>query len=125
MRATRTQEYFSHYACMLTSVNVMSNSVTPCTAACQASLPFTVSFSLLKLISIESVMPIQPYHPLSPPVSSYLRSFQASGSFPLSQLFTSGGYNIFSFSISPSNEYSGLISFKIDWLVSMWSKGLS
>ena len=70
MRATRTQEYFSRYTCILTSVNVMSNSVTPCTAACQASLPFTVSFSLLKLIFIESVMPFNHIilcHPLSPP----------------------------------------------------------
>ena len=46
-----------------------------------------------------------------------LQSFLASGSFPVSRLFTSCGQSIgFSFSISPSNEYSGLISFKIDWL---------
>ena len=47
--------------------------------------------------------------------SSRLQSFPASGSFPMSQLFASGGQS-FSFSISPSNEYSGLISFRIDWL---------
>ena len=49
--------------------------------------------------------------------SSCLRSFPASGSFPVSRLFTSGGqsYWSFSFSISPSNEYSGLISFRIHW----------
>ena len=47
-----------------------------------------------------------------------LQSFLASGSFQMSQFFTSGGpkYWSFSFSISPSNEYSGLISFRIDWL---------
>ena len=44
-----------------------------------------------------------------------LHSFPASGSFLMSQ-FTSGGQRSFSFSISPSNEYSGLISFKMDWL---------
>ena len=51
--------------------------------------------------------------------SSCLQSFPASGSFPMSQFFTSGGRSIgasFSFSISPSNEYSGLISFTMDWL---------
>ena len=46
----------------------------------------------------------------------YLQSFPASGSFPMSWLFTSGGHWSFSFSISPSNEYSGLISFRMDWL---------
>ena len=47
----------------------------------------------------------------------HLQSFPASGSFPVSQLFTSGGQSWhFSFRISPSNEYSGLISFRIDWL---------
>ena len=47
-----------------------------------------------------------------------LQSFPASGSFQMSQLFASGGQNIgsFSFNISPSNEYSGLISFRMDWL---------
>ena len=51
------------------------------------------------------------------PFSSHLRSFPASGPFPMSQCFTSGGQSIgsFSFSISPSNEYSGLISFRINW----------
>ena len=51
------------------------------------------------------------------PFSSSLQSFPASGSFPMSQFFKSGGQSIksFSFSISPSNEYSGLISFRIDW----------
>ena len=46
---------------------------------------------------------------------SCLQSFPASGSFPVSQFFTSGGQS-FCFSISPSNEYSGLISFRMRWL---------
>ena len=52
------------------------------------------------------------------PFSSHLQSFPASGSFPMSWFFTSGGQSIwsFSFSISPSSEYSGLISFWMDWL---------
>ena len=51
------------------------------------------------------------------PFSSCLQSFPASGSFSVSQFFASGGQSIgsFSFSISPSSEYSGLISFRIDW----------
>ena len=51
------------------------------------------------------------------PFTFYLQSFTASGSFSVSQLFASGAQSIgsFSFSSSPSNEYSGLISFGIDW----------
>ena len=52
------------------------------------------------------------------PFSSCLQSFLESGSFPMSQVIASGGekYWSFSFSISPSDEYSGLISFRLDWL---------
>ena len=50
------------------------------------------------------------------PFSSCLQSFPASGSFQMSQFFESRGQRSFSFSITPSNEYSGLISFKMDWL---------
>ena len=50
------------------------------------------------------------------PFSSCPQSFPASESLLMSQLFTSGGYWSFSFNISPSNEYSGLISFRMDWL---------
>ena len=53
------------------------------------------------------------------PLSSCPQSFPASGSFPMSQLFTSGGetkYWSFSINISPSNEHPGLISFRMDWL---------
>ena len=53
---------------------------------------------------------IQPPHPFS----SCLQSFPESGSFPMSQFFTPGGKSI-GFSISPSNEYSGLICFRIHW----------
>jgi len=60
---------------------------------------------------------IQPSHPLSS-LSSPAFNLAASGSFPMSQYFESGGQSIasFSFSNSPPSEYSGLISFRIDWL---------
>ena len=90
---------------------------TPWTAARQASLSITNSPRILKLMSIELVMPSNHLILCLSPFSC-LQSFPASGPFPMSQFFTSGGqiYWSFSFSISPSNEYSGLISFRMDWL---------
>ena len=80
----------------------------------QAPLSFSISWSLLKLMSIESVM--SSHHLiLCCPFSSCPQSFPASGSFPMSQLFRWPKYWNFSFSIIPSSEYSGLISFRIDW----------
>ena len=73
-------------------------------------------WSLLKLMSIESMMPSNHLNFFTP-IFSCPQSFPASGSFPMRQLFASRWpkYWSFSFSISPSNEYSGLISFRIDW----------
>ena len=91
--------------------------MTTWTAALQASLSLTISWSLPTLMSIELVMPLN----LSSSVAFFsfcLQSFPASGFFfPMSQLFASGGQRTgaSNFSISPSYEYSGLISFKIDW----------
>ena len=105
---------------MIDSLHLFSRirlSVTPWTAACQASLSITNSWSILKLMSIQSVMPsiVSCY---VVPFSSCLQSFPASGSFLMSQLFAPGGHKYwsFSFSITPSNEYSGLISFRMNWL---------
>ena len=75
----------------------------------QASLSFTISWTVLKFMSIESVM-LSSHLILCTHFSSYLQSFPTSGSFPVSQFFTSGHQVT-----SPSNEYSGLISFRIDW----------
>ena len=50
------------------------------------------------------------------PFSSSLQSFPASGAFPMSQLLTSGSWSSLGFSSGPSNEYSGLFSFRMDWL---------
>ena len=85
----------------------------PWTAACQTPLSFTVYQSLLRLMSTEMVMLSNRLILCHPPLL-YLQSFPASGSFPVNQHFASK-YWSFSFRISPSNEYSGLISFKIDW----------
>ena len=91
--------------------------VTPWTAALKASLSITNSQSLLKLMSIESVMPSNHFilcHPLLLPPSIFpsIRVFSNE-----SVLHTRWPNNwSFSFNISPSNEYSGLISFRMDWL---------
>ena len=89
---------------------------TPWTAPCQASLSITNSWSLLKLMSIESVMHLT----ISSSVvsfSSYLQSFPASAFFSNESVLCIRWpkYWSFSFSISPSNEYSGMISLRIDW----------
>ena len=72
------------------SVSPVWLSVTPWTAAHQASLPSTISWSLLKFTSIESVM-LSNHYILCWPFSFCLQSFPISGSFPMSQLFASGG----------------------------------
>ena len=89
--------------------------VTPWTAACQAPLSFTISQSLLKFMSIELVM-LSNHLILCCPFLFCLQSFPVLRSFPMSWLFHQvTKYRSFGFSISPSNEYSGLISFRIDW----------
>ena len=98
------------------SLNV-SDSATPWTAAHQASLSITNSRNLLKLMSIESVMPSNNLilccllHLLSSILSS-IRVFSNESVLHIRW----PKYWSFRFSISPSNEYSGLISFRIDWL---------
>ena len=92
----------------------------------QASLTITNSQSLLKLKSIESVMSSTILSSVIP-FSSCLQSYPESGSSLMSQFFTSGGLSIegSASAISPSNEYSGLISFRIDWLDLLAVQGLS
>ena len=90
--------------------------VTQWTAACQASLSFTISQSLLKFMSIKSMIPS--HHLISCCSLLLLPSI-----FPSIRVFSNQSalcirwskYYSLSFSISPSNEYSGLISFRIDW----------
>ena len=90
--------------------------MTPWTAACRGSLSITISLSLLKLMSIELVMPSNhlilccPLL-LLPSIFPNIRVFSSESALHI----TWPKYWSFSFSISPSNEYSGLISFRIDW----------
>ena len=90
---------------------------TPWTEACQASLFFTISQSLLKLVSIESMMPSNHLilcYPLLllPSIFPSINVFSSESALLMRWLNIK--YWSFRFSISPSNEYSGLISFRID-----------
>ena len=98
------------------SCSVVFDSAAPWPTAHEASLSITNSWSLLKLMSIESVMPSN--HLILCRLLLFLPSL-----FPSIRVFSKESvlrirwpkYWSFSFSISPSNEYSGLISFRIDW----------
>ena len=99
------------------SCSVMSSSfATPWTTTHQASLSFTVSWSLLRLMSIESVMPSNQFvfcHPLLllPSIFSSIRVFSKESALCIRW----PKYWSFSFSNSPSNKYSGLVSLRMDW----------
>ena len=128
MKLRKIRFQFLHFVIILSSVQSLSRVwlfSNPWTAACQASLSITNSCSLLKLMSIESVMPSSHLihcHPLLLP-----------SIFPSIWVFSNESalhirwpkYRSFSFSISPSNEYSGLIFFGLTGLISLQSKGLS
>ena len=114
-------DYFKSLWCYVVVVQLLSCVqlfATPWTAALQASLSSAVSRSLLKLIAIESVMPSN-HLILCRPLLFLPSIFPSIRSFPMCQLFTSAGQSVGAsasiFSISPSNEYSGLISFRVDW----------
>ena len=101
---------------LLFSCSAIGDSVIPGTAAHRASLSYTISQSLLKLISIESVMPSNHLflcRPLLllPSIFPNPRGFSNESALRIRW----PKYWSFSFSTSPSNEYSGLISFRIDW----------
>ena len=98
---------------VLCSRSVVSDSATPWTAACQASLSFTISRSLLKPMSIESVMPSN-HLILSQPLLLLPSIFPSIRVFSNELALHIRWPKYWSFSISPSNEYSGLISFRID-----------
>ena len=90
---------------------------TPCTAACQASLSITNSQSLLRLMSIESVIPSN-HLILCRPLLLRPSIFPSIRVFSNEPVLCIRGpkYWSFSFSINPSIEYSGMMSFRIDWL---------
>ena len=117
----RNSHFFLHLIVQFSSVQLLSRVrlfATPWTAACQASLSMTNSQSLLKLLSIKLEMPSNNSLILCHPI------LLLPSIFPTVKVFSSESvlrirwlkYWSFSFSISPSNEYSGLISFRIDWL---------
>ena len=108
----------AYFTCIVVhSLSCVHFFVTPWTAACQTSLSFTVSQSLLRLMSVESVMPSNHLilcRPLLllPSISPSIRVFSCESVLRIRW----PKYWSFNFSISPSNEYSGLISFRMDWL---------
>ena len=103
------------------SLNCVQLFETPWTAAHQASPPFTISQNLLKFMSVESMMPSNHLIPCCP-------IFLLPSILPSIRVFSNESvlctrwpkYWSFSFSISPSNEYSGLISFRLDLLKVQW-----
>ena len=123
----QVEEIFSRHVILLINTGFRHQSVqslssvqlfvTPWTAAREASLSITNSWSLLKLMSIELVMPSN-HLIFCLPLLLLLSIFLSIRSFPMSKFLHIRWpkYWSFSFSISPSNEYSGLISFRIDWL---------
>ena len=99
------------------SINCVQLPATPRTAACQASLSFTITQNLLKLICTESVIPSNHLilcHPLLllPSIFPSIRVFSNDSFLHIKW----PKYWSFSSSISPPNVYSGLISFRVDWL---------
>ena len=115
--ATSSLSAFSSLTVSVQSLGCVKLFATPWTAARQVSLSITNSQSLLKLTSTESVMPSNHLILCRP-------HFLLPSTFPSIRVFSSESalcirwpkYWSFSFSISPSNEYSGLISFRMDWL---------
>ena len=98
--------------------------VTPWTAAHQASLSFTLSWGLLKLMSIESTMPSN-HLILCCPLLPSSASFPASGSFPVSWLFTSGGQSIGALASVLPMDIQGWFLLGLTGWISLQSKGLS
>ena len=112
---SRSQPLYSHTV-VLQLLSLVLLFVTSWTAACQVSLSFTISWSLLKLMSIESVMPSNQLILccpllLRPSIFPSIRVFSNESAL---HIRWSKDWS-FSFSLSPSHENSGLISFRIDW----------
>ena len=126
MKGNKSLEYEEHSGQPVQSLSHVRLFVTPWTMARQASLPITNSQSLLKLMSIESVMPsnhlilCRPLF-LLPSVFPSIRVFSNESAL----CFRWPKYWSFSFNISLSSKHSGLISFCMDWWIFLQSKGLS
>ena len=110
---------------LLFSCSVVSDCLRPMDCSTQASLSFTISWSLLKFMYIESVIPSNHLilcHSLLllPSIFPSIRVFSNESVLPIKW----SKYWRFSFSISPSNEYSWLISFRIDWFDLLTVQGI-
>ena len=110
------KEAFQYAIFVVQSLNCAQLFATPWTAACQTSSSFTISRRLLKLMRIESMLPSNHLilcHPLllQPSIFPSIRAFSNESALRIRW----PRYWSFSFSISPSNEYSELISFRMDW----------
>ena len=108
-KCTWLQSQFSYLLVFVQLLSCIQLFVIPWTAGQQPSLSFTVSQSFLNFISIELVI-LSNHLTICHLLLLCLPSFPASGSFRISWFFGLGGK-----SISPSNEYTGLISFRSDW----------
>ena len=111
--------------CVVQLLSFVQLFMTPCRAACQASLSSIIPWSLLKLLSIDSVMPSN-HLILCCPLFSCPQSFPESGSFPVSGLFASGGKSIeasASASVLPVN-IQDWFPLELTGLISLQSKGL-
>ena len=109
--------YTMEYSVQFSHSGVSDSLWPPWTAACQATLPITNSWSLLKLMFIESVMPANHLifcHPLLllPSIFSSIRVFSNESALHMRW----PKYWSFNFNISPSNEHPGLMFFRMDWL---------
>ena len=112
------------YSSSVQSLSRVPQFATPWTAACKASLSITNSQSLLKLMSIKSVLPSSHlilYRPLLLPPSIFASIMVFSNESALRIRWPK--YWSFSFNISPSSEHSGLISFRMDWLDLLAAQG--
>ena len=105
----------SIYSVQFSSLSRVQLFVTPRIVACQASLSITNSWSLLKLKSIQSVMPSN-HLILCRPLLLLPSIFSSIRIFSSKSVLRIRWPKYWSFSISPFNEYSGLISFRMDWL---------
>ena len=105
----KTDSFHIQFSC-----SVVSTGAAPWIATYQASLSVTISQSLLKLMSIELVMPSNPLI-LCHPLLLLPSIFPSIRVFPNESVLRMRWLKYWSFSISPSSEYSGLISFRMDW----------
>ena len=120
----QVSRYFLLLPVVVQSLSQVWLFAAPWTAARQASLSFTIPQSLLKLMSIESVMPTN-HLVLCCPLLLLPSIFPSIRVFSNESALHIRWPKYWSFSISPSNESSGLISFRIDSLISLQSKGFS